>query len=538
MFPIDSLKEAPLLAAMAYLDRAWAVIPWDTGDGTPFPWAEPRAPSKEQFFGWWKEDPEAAPGLVAGPASGLTIVYLDTDEVERLAFEVFLGAPFPETLTATLPVMPSFEDWFDRGGKLLFYQHSGEPSTSFEPYPVRVLGTGGERVRLPIPGFDWVFDHGTWDNWDDWTGRPLPVLPVEIRVGLERRHRDANGVLASVLGPQGTEEDDVDGAADEGQTETSLPFRLVTDLINETPEQPDWLWEGLIARGAITLLVGAPKGGKTTFADALIGAMGRGDPFLGRRTRRTKVVFLTEERPDTFVEKARRFELLGVEVYVLFRHETFGLSWEDVANEATRFAKEVGADLLVVDTFADWAGLRGDAENDAGAILQAMEPLKKAAGARLAVLPIHHHRKSAGEYGERVRGSSALTGVVDIIVELERSGSDDGTRILRALGRFQATPSEPLAIRLVGSEYELLGDAGDLRQARIESEQERYIEAVRALGTATAKQVAERLDVSKDTAYRSLAALHEGGKLARQGAGVVNDPYRFRLPWSELLQPH
>jgi hypothetical protein len=56
--------------------------------------------------------------------------------------------------------------------------------------------------------------------------------------------------------------------------------------------------------------------------------------------------------------------------------------------------------VLVVDTFDRWTGLRGDAENAAGAVNAALEPLQYAAAAGLAVLLLSHQRKSSGEYGE------------------------------------------------------------------------------------------------------------------------------------------
>jgi hypothetical protein len=102
-----------------------------------------------------------------------------------------------------------------------------------------------------------------------------------------------------------------------------------------------------------------------------------------------------------------------------------------------------GLDVLMVDTWDKWTGLKGDAENNAGAILEALEPLVGAAGTGLSILICAHQRKSLGEFGEAVRGSNALTGGVDVVMELERPRADalagDGVRVLQAVSRFAGT---------------------------------------------------------------------------------------------------
>jgi hypothetical protein len=65
-----------------------------------------------------------------------------------------------------------------------------------------------------------------------------------------------------------------------------------------------------------------------------------------------------------------------------------------------------------------------------------------AAGDGLAVVISAHQRKSYGEYGEAVRGSNALTGAVDVIVEIERAKLAGGgtARVLRTVSRFDQAP--------------------------------------------------------------------------------------------------
>src|SRR6185436_12737761 len=91
-----------------------------------------------------------------------------------------------------------------------------------------------------------------------------------------------------------------------------------------------------------------------------------------------------------------------------------------------------------VDTVSQFAGLRGDAENNSGDALAAIEPLQEAAAQGLAVIAVRHERKGGGEVGESGRGSSAFSGAVDIVVAIRRGeGQTKPTvRVLHTLSRF------------------------------------------------------------------------------------------------------
>ena len=71
--------------------------------------------------------------------------------------------------------------------------------------------------------------------------------------------------------------------------------------------------------------------------------------------------------------------------------------------------------MLVIDTFPGLAGLRGEEENDAGAVGERLHPLQVAAGEGLAVLFLHHMNGQS-----QPRGSKAFRGIVDISLRLER----------------------------------------------------------------------------------------------------------------------
>jgi 5S rRNA maturation endonuclease (ribonuclease M5) len=311
-----------------------------------------------------------------------------------------------------------------------------------------------------------------------------------------------------------------------GSTEPNPPFAApMSEKLAGVPPEPNWLWEGYLSPGALTLLAGRPKVGKTTLLFPLIAALEQGRPFLDRPTFATRVLMLSEEREQTLAEK-RQLYLNGADPWLLMRHEQGGRSWPELVEQARVCCAEHEIGVLVVDTWDKWTGLRGDDESKAGAVIEALEPLMLAAGDGLAVLIVAHQRKAAGKHGEAVRGSNAITGGVDVIVELERAPEELGRRmrVLRAESRFTATPEE-----LVGELTEERGyiAQGDLDAVKREAEGEKMAELVESAPGSTTEELAEAADIAPATMKHKLKVALEDGYVARRGAGRKGDAYRW-----------
>jgi hypothetical protein len=209
-----------------------------------------------------------------------------------------------------------------------------------------------------------------------------------------------------------------------------------------------------------------------------------------------------------------------------------------LVGEAVGYCRENDLGVLVVDTWDRWTSLRGDSENSSGAVNEALEPLQAAAAAGLAVLIISHQRKSSGEFGDAVRGSNALTGGVDIVVELERPGASlrlsKNARVLRAVSRFTATPEEFY--------LELGEDVGGFtaidspEEARAAADREEVLRAVTEVPGSTTSALAERVELPRATVGRHLSGLLDSGQVARMGAGKKGDPHTWHLPGEEAEQ--
>src|SRR5262249_38726738 len=106
-------------------------------------------------------------------------------------------------------------------------------------------------------------------------------------------------------------------------------------------------------------------------------------------------------------------------------------------------------------------------ENDAARVLAALSPLHRITAAGAALLLVHHPRKGDASEFQAARGSGALSGFVDVIVELRRLNPGDHRdrrRVLTAISRFDETPPEAV-IELTEDGYRTVGSKADARRA-------------------------------------------------------------------------
>jgi predicted ATP-dependent serine protease len=190
----------------------------------------------------------------------------------------------------------------------------------------------------------------------------------------------------------------------------------------EAPDEPEWVWGGYVTPGAVTLIAGRPKSGKSTLTCAFAEAVnGDADSFLDRSLRHGKVLYVSEEGAGTLKPK------LTARIRTLTRDAAWPLpGWAELIAEATAEAQRIGATVLIIDSLSFWsAGSLGEGqENDSGVMQRILGALVAATRAGLAVVLVHHQRKGGGEGGDAVRGSGAIFGAADMLVEVERLDGD------------------------------------------------------------------------------------------------------------------
>lgn len=300
-------------------------------------------------------------------------------------------------------------------------------------------------------------------------------------------------------------------------------FRSGQELYETTPEDVPWCWHGFLAYGTVTLFAGRHKGGKSTLLFSLIRALvDRHDTFLRHSIDAGPVVLLTEEGPETLRPKLEPISEEGrTRIRVLCRTDVSprgAYGWAQAVRDAGEEAIAWGARVVVIDTFAFWAQIRD--ENDNSLMQEVVSVLGDLTSRGLAVVIVHHHRKSGGEDGDAIRGGTALQGAVDLIVELVRPPSEgDGDEVtsereLRAIGRFPEIP-EALRVKLGGDGvYEVIGE-GTRAQMRNLGNEARIRQHLKENPneTFTQAELEDATGVARATLQRVLNGLEAAGEI-------------------------
>ncbi len=317
-----------------------------------------------------------------------------------------------------------------------------------------------------------------------------------------------------------------------------LPFYTAAQVKAMTPDTIEWAWRDYLAFGTVVEIVGPPKAGKTTLVFSLVRAMTAGLPFLERVTCPGPVVVLTEQGSTSLRAVLERTGIADRDdVVLLFHRDARSHEWPDIVATAVARCEELGARVLVVDTLPAFAGLTGDAENDAGAALEAMEPLLAASGAGYAVLVNRHRRKAweGGDIADEGRGSGAFSGAVDVILALRRKpGAGRPTiRVLAAASRFDETPEE-LLVELEEDRYVVLGDDAAVESAEARNQILDILAAQTDVGIGqqtgiTLSELIERTSKSRTTLQRVLEDLIRTRDVARIVPSARSKPYRYLL---------
>jgi hypothetical protein len=318
-------------------------------------------------------------------------------------------------------------------------------------------------------------------------------------------------------------------SVEEQRLDLEVEFQSFSRL-RELPAEPDWLWEGYLVPGSLTMLAGHPFTGKSMLVSGLLKAIEEGSPFLGRSTKQATAVLVSEEDASALRARADVLGVLDLESEYASRGSgVFAVEWPELIAQATGRALRAGHSLLVIDTFPGLAGLGDEQENDAGAIAERLRPLQEAAGYGLAVLFLHHMNAQG-----QPRGSRAFRGVVDIATRLYRQNNSNAFR-LESESRFPtAFPSrvEGTLVQDPGCWFYRTRERGassDNRGSQAGDVDERLWEVLVEAGTdgLTYDQIDQIAGLSADIAKRRLPSWLNDGRVSRRGRGTRGSPYQW-----------
>lgn len=299
------------------------------------------------------------------------------------------------------------------------------------------------------------------------------------------------------------------------------------ELCDSTPEEPEYAVEEIMILGAITELTANIKAGKTTFMGQTLWSIFNGEEIVGLRTQQMDVLYLTEEGPNTFRSLLMRSGLEHeTRLHVLHRGKIWRLPWKEIIEKVVLpKLKATGAQFVIVDTIARWAGIKGDEENQTGSAQAAMEPLETLRDAGYGIMVIRHSRKAGGEIGEAARGASAWGGASDVLLQLTNPQTHGhlNRRVLESLGRFHDPGKWTMDLEM--GRYRLIsrGDTSEREQVK------QKLVDMQGSGQYTLPELVKKLGMAERTIERGLVELMPAGKITKSGAGKRGDPYVYRI---------
>lgn len=299
----------------------------------------------------------------------------------------------------------------------------------------------------------------------------------------------------------------------------------------------DWLLDGFVARGNITLLTSMWKSGKTTLLAHLLARRVNGQPLLGRAVAPGKSVVISEEPRALWAERCQRFEFGGSLCLFPqpFPHLPSAAEWRGLMERVGQLQTEHGVDLLVIDSVTHF--LR--AESAAVGVLDLLMPVRELATRGMAALLMHHPRRRDSAVGSAGRGHGALHSEVDISIEMRRARADLDSRTRRfdCLSRHEGTPRHlHFELNPDGGDYTVLPEIDDAGF----SEQWDILRGV----LDDAPQKLTRLDIldewpddypkpCRGVLWKWLKQAVAAGLVQVEGSGKKSDPFRYWLPSAE-----
>src|SRR5437660_7418022 len=215
-----------------------------------------------------------------------------------------------------------------------------------------------------------------------------------------------------------------------------------------------WIWDGLVAENAVTLLSAPEKTGKTTLLSLLLDRRRQGGQLLSRSVRPGRTILCSEENGSLWALRQPPLDFGPQLEY----HRPMGGNpsprrWRRFIDHLLGLG-EGSFDLLVIDTVMSFLPA---AQNNPAALRKALNELRVVAGLPAGILLLHQMCASRG----RSRARGPLTAFADILIDMQIPPGDRFTRRRHSsgVGRYPGTLQYVAAeLNPEGTDYLLLPD--------------------------------------------------------------------------------
>jgi hypothetical protein len=292
----------------------------------------------------------------------------------------------------------------------------------------------------------------------------------------------------------------------EKRTRWRLDELLENDAIMRPPPPivPRLAWAG-----RSTLFAASEKSGKSTLIGFVAAQVSCGGYFLGDPCATGDVLVIG---PEEFIgDAARRLRHFGANPARVHLVDRFAGDPGDRPQEVRAHIEATSPVLVIVDTLMAYSiGAITDAASSSQMQPVVQQLTDIAHGTGVAVVLIHHARKSDGRY----RDSSAIGGAVDLIVEMFAPDEDADPTLRRLRARGRVPVPSVTDCRFDGDTFAL---AAQGTQAPLET---RILRAVSERPGCSVNDVAEAVGARRSDVQACVTRLLAGGEIRNEAQGT------------------
>jgi hypothetical protein len=307
-------------------------------------------------------------------------------------------------------------------------------------------------------------------------------------------------------------------------TRDGLKLVGLGELLSRPVVPVDYVLQGRLAAGSVSIIASKPKCGKSTLARNLALAVARGESFLGWPVKHGAVLYLAlEERAEDVVADFRAMGATG--------SEDIQIADAGTIPNVLAILQDKKPVLLVVDPLFRLVRIQdGNAYAETYSALGPLIDIARQTGTH--ILCLHHSSKLAkAEAIDAPIGSTALGGAVSTLMVMRRTES---YRTLQTVQRIGTDLPETV---LRFDPVTRLLSLGGLREGFEVANVSGAILRALADKSMTEPEIDDAIEGRTTVKRRALRELTGNGRIARSGRGKRGDPFRYEKASSLVPVP-
>lgn len=303
------------------------------------------------------------------------------------------------------------------------------------------------------------------------------------------------------------------------QSAECLNFISIGELMARPEIKEDFIVDGLLSVGGLSLIVAKPKVGKSTLARQLALAVATGADFLGRKTKQGTAFYLALEEREQDVRN--HFKAMGSSGEESIMVCTDASSPELLQKLFASLRKDRPA-LLIIDTMIRVLKLKD--LNDYAQTTSALGPIMNIAReVSTHVCLLHHASKKAQLDIDAALGSTAISATVDLVITLMREG---GERVVQCEGRVD-NPIEKSILNF-DPETKTMQLGGRVEDLQVNELKQQILDHLTTVGEPiTEAEIRDHVHGKTAHKNKALRLLRDAAQIKRAGGGKKGDPYLY-----------